>query len=720
MSSEHTPSARTRHGSITRIATAMSWITPALALAAVAGLCLAAWSARGLHHMHESHARSVRLADELRQSSDDLTRFARTYVVTADPRYETYFHEILAIRNGVAERPTHYDRIYWDFVAADRPASPGSGRAVPLAELMREAGFTEAEFALLAEAQANSDDLVHLEVRAMNAVKGIFMEEDGSYTLNGPPDLELARQLMHSRRYHAIKGDIMAPIERFLEAVSLRFADGIAACERNLVVSVAIALIASVLAAAAALGNGLYVRRRVVRPLGALRDAMVVGEADDAARTMPGQSARDEFGDMARVAQTFHDASRDAIGLAREVEAASRERARLADAERDAADEAQASARRIEEQSRAARAEAARIQALQREVTRVLEHAAEGDLSHRAAVDPDHAPSRAMAGALNVMLDRLEALFTAAEEELGNIASGRLMPAPAKGLSGRFRDVLRGVDDARAQLADIVATAAAQSLALRATSSDISAAVGDLEARTHSSASAIAEATATLDDLKAAVAGVTDVASAARDTVAASLRDGETGRAVAARSIETMGQLETSSRKIRGIVDVIEGIAFQTNLLALNAGVEAARAGEAGRGFAVVAGEVRALAGRTADAAQEIADVVGASEADVEGGVALADEMGGTVETMARAVAEVAARMDDVMRTAGRQADGIGEIGIAMTQLRDATASNATMATRTGARCEAMDAAVRDLSTTVERFDIGDAAAAQENGRSAA
>ncbi|EGI78418.1 methyl-accepting chemotaxis sensory transducer, partial [Hylemonella gracilis ATCC 19624] len=77
---------------------------------------------------------------------------------------------------------------------------------------------------------------------------------------------------------------------------------------------------------------------------------------------------------------------------------------------------------------------------------------------------------------------------------------------------------------------------------------------------------------------------------------------------------------------------MIDGIAFQTNILALNAAVEAARAGEQGRGFAVVAGEVRNLAGRSADAAKEIKQLINNSVERVTQGTALVDQAGATMD----------------------------------------------------------------------------------------
>ncbi|OQS35163.1 hypothetical protein B0T40_13465 [Chromobacterium haemolyticum] len=165
---------------------------------------------------------SYLLASELRQSSDDLTRLGRTYVVTGDPSYEQQYNRVLDIRNGKAPRPQEYNRIYWDFVAAGQDKPRPDGETVPLQSLMKQAGFTDDEFAKLKEAQANSDGLVNLEVRAMNAVKGKFADAQGNYTVNGQPDMELARKLVHSKEYHQYKAKIMKPIDDFFVLLDQR------------------------------------------------------------------------------------------------------------------------------------------------------------------------------------------------------------------------------------------------------------------------------------------------------------------------------------------------------------------------------------------------------------------------------------------------------------------------------------------------------------------
>ena len=154
------------------------------------------------------------LADELRQTSDDLTRMARTYAATGDERYREYFQEILDIRNGDVPRPTDYHEVYWDLVTADGERPRSAGEAVALHSLMESAGIGAAELQLLTAAEDESNQLTVLENRAFVSVR------------NG--DRQAAQELLHSAEYHQAKARIMRPLLRFFEAVDAQTATQVA------------------------------------------------------------------------------------------------------------------------------------------------------------------------------------------------------------------------------------------------------------------------------------------------------------------------------------------------------------------------------------------------------------------------------------------------------------------------------------------------------------
>ncbi|HML93045.1 adenylate/guanylate cyclase domain-containing protein [Methyloceanibacter sp.] len=177
---------------------------------------------------------SYKLADELHQSSDDLTRFARTYAVTGDTHYRDYYWKILDIRNGKSVRPEDYGGVYWDLVIAKLlPEPPEEDGAMSLEARMVKAGFTVDEFNKLKQAQNRSDELVRLEEVAMNAVEGRFDDGTGTFSKEGPPDQALASQILHDARYHAAKANIMQPIGEFLAMVDERTEAELSALNRD-------------------------------------------------------------------------------------------------------------------------------------------------------------------------------------------------------------------------------------------------------------------------------------------------------------------------------------------------------------------------------------------------------------------------------------------------------------------------------------------------------
>ncbi|MGP8251516.1 MAG: PAS domain S-box protein [Terracidiphilus sp.] len=187
-------------------------------------IVFAAQRRRLLVETQQRHLLSYQLAEELRQSSDDLTRLARLYVVTGDPKYEQYYWDVIAIRNGLEPRPEHYERIYWDlYIDLGHPPRP-AGAPESLLSKMRGAGFTDQELAKLRVAEDRSNALVHTEEIAMHAMKGQYLNKAGGFTKTGPPDQAMAIRLMHDAAYNHEKALIMQPIDEFLAMVEDRSA----------------------------------------------------------------------------------------------------------------------------------------------------------------------------------------------------------------------------------------------------------------------------------------------------------------------------------------------------------------------------------------------------------------------------------------------------------------------------------------------------------------
>ncbi len=250
---------------------------------------------------------ALKLADHLRQTSDDLTRMARAYVVTGNPVFERHFNTILAIRNGSAPRPEGYDGIYWDFVTAGGPMPAPPGKAVSLLKLMRQMGMTDGELGKLKEAEERSNALAGIEKQAFAAMKGLFEDEGGNLTVPGDPDPEKARALLHGDAYHREKSVIMAPIQEFFDMVDHRTRRAVEENRKAGLFYTRVAYLFLVAAFLFALFGMGHLRKRIVGPVLSLS-----GAAERIASGGVGGRVRveenDEIGDLAR---TFNDMSKN-------------------------------------------------------------------------------------------------------------------------------------------------------------------------------------------------------------------------------------------------------------------------------------------------------------------------------------------------------------------------------------------------------------------------
>jgi two-component system, NarL family, sensor histidine kinase BarA len=159
--------------------------------------------------------RAALLADQLRQSSDDLTRMARTYVATKNSKYRDTFYAILDIRDGKRTRPDNYQSL-WEVEQL-----PSGTEGIALLDMIAELGLSEQEARLLALAKRNSDDLAVLERTAFR-----MLEDSG----NANDELDIARgsgqrdaiELLNGSKYHALKQAVMSPISEFARLIDER------------------------------------------------------------------------------------------------------------------------------------------------------------------------------------------------------------------------------------------------------------------------------------------------------------------------------------------------------------------------------------------------------------------------------------------------------------------------------------------------------------------
>jgi methyl-accepting chemotaxis protein len=237
-------------------------------------------------------------------------------------------------------------------------------------------------------------------------------------------------------------------------------------------------------------------------------------------------------------------------------------------------------------------------------------------------------------------------------------------------------------------------------------SAQIATGNADLSQRTEEQASNLQQTAASMEQLTVTVKNNADAAHQARQLSETAHGSATQGGAVVGRVVSTMEQITESSRKISDIIGVIDGIAFQTNILALNAAVEAARAGEQGRGFAVVAGEVRALAQRSAEAAKEIKNLIGASVERVEEGRALVSDAGRAIDDIVTQVKRVNDLVGEISAASVEQSSGIGQIGDAVAQLDQVTQQNAALVEESAAAAESLRNQADVMSRAVAVFRL--------------
>jgi methyl-accepting chemotaxis protein len=265
-------------------------------------------------------------------------------------------------------------------------------------------------------------------------------------------------------------------------------------------------------------------------------------------------------------------------------------------------------------------------------------------------------------------------------QDLANaMAQGKLDNDTNITCKDEFGEMLRALKAMETKFSQVVMSVRSNAESVNVAADEIVLGTDDLSRRTQEQAANIEQTAASMDEITSTVRQNADNASEADKLVHDVSQQANAGGAIAGQAVEAMEGINASSRKIAGIVGLIDEIAFQTNLLALNASVEAARAGEQGRGFAVVANEVRNLAGRSADAAKEIKKLVEESISQVDNGSNLVNRAGKSLEDIVNGVQRVTVLMGEIATASREQSQGIEQVNTAVSQMDSVTQQNASL-----------------------------------------
>lgn len=219
-------------------------------------------------------------------------------------------------------------------------------------------------------------------------------------------------------------------------------------------------------------------------------------------------------------------------------------------------------------------------------------------------------------------------------------------------------------------------------------------------------ASSIEELTATVEEIATQTRINSINADKAKELATSAQKYAQKGNEQMGDMINAMAEINDSSNNISKIIKVIDDIAFQTNILALNAAVEAARAGQHGKGFAVVAEEVRNLAARSANAANETTDMIEGSIKKVEVGTKIANETAEALNMIVDGISSATELVSKIAIASKEQAIGVDQINQGISQISDVVQTTSATAEETAASSEELSSQADMLKSQVATFKL--------------
>jgi methyl-accepting chemotaxis protein len=275
----------------------------------------------------------------------------------------------------------------------------------------------------------------------------------------------------------------------------------------------------------------------------------------------------------------------------------------------------------------------------------------------------------------------------------------------------RKAEMMKLADTFQAAVGNIIDTVSSASTELEAAATTLTKTAETTQSLSGAVAAASEEASANVNSVASASEEMSGSVNEIARQVQESSRIANEAVAQAKKTDARIGELSQAANRIGDVVKLITGVAEQTNLLALNATIEAARAGEAGRGFAVVASEVKALAGQTAKATEEISTQIAGMQAATQDSVAAIKEIGNTIgkiseiaATIAAAVEEQGAATQEISRNVQQAAQGTAEVATNITSVNRGASETGSASAQVLSSAQSLSSESNHLKTEVDKF----------------
>ncbi len=309
---------------------------------------------------------------------------------------------------------------------------------------------------------------------------------------------------------------------------------------------------------------------------------------------------------------------------------------------------------------------------------------------------------------INLLLAEFNAIIENTVFVMTKLATGDLRGRVDKDLQGSLAAMKGATNVSLDNLSTIVWYIKQATDTVKTAANESSNAALDLSDRTQQAAASLEQINASMQTVHSLQQENTAELNTVNGLTSRTISENNSAKVALDATVKAIEEIQGTSEKIANIISIIDGIAFQTNLLALNAAVEAARAGEHGRGFAVVAGEVRSLAQKSADAAQDIKKLIDSSVVKVQEGVNKVQETNQAFEVVNESVTHIGSALSSVVLSIGEQQRSVAEIAQAISHLDSNIQSNATLVEETSAAAESLKQQASLLSSETSKFQIDD------------